>query len=135
MKDMDAADWMWAEACGLIAQAERLHREFFRVGVSHEHKPTWEPPVDVFEIDGELSISVALPGVMAEDIRVLVEGDVLSIAGVRFIPGRGQSAHIHRLEIPHGRFERRLRLPARSMKVVHSLFDSGCLTLVLRTEP
>lgn len=116
----------------MIEQAERLHRQFFRVGPFRERMPVWEPPIDVFERDGELSIYIALPGVAAENIQVAIEGDVLSIAGVRLLPKQSEAAAIHRLEIPHGRFERRIRLPAHSMKVVQSAFDNGCLTLTLR---
>ncbi len=54
MKERDLAGWMWADACELIAQGERLHRQFFRVGAPRERLPTWEPPVDVFETDGEV---------------------------------------------------------------------------------
>jgi HSP20 family protein len=131
MKDSEVAGWMWAEACGLIEQAERLHRQFFRIGSPRERMLSWEPPVDVFETDGQISICVALPGVAAENIQVTIDGDVLSIAGVRLMPKQSQTALIHRLEIPHGRFERRIRLPTRYMKVVQSLFDNGCLALTL----
>ncbi len=54
MKERDLAGWMWADTCELIAQAERLHRQFVRVGAPRERLPTWEPPVDVFETDGEV---------------------------------------------------------------------------------
>ncbi len=39
--------WMCAEACDALARAERLQREFFRLGPSSE-RPSWEPPVDLF---------------------------------------------------------------------------------------
>jgi HSP20 family protein len=132
MKDSEVAGWMWAEACELLGQAERLHRQFFRIGSPRERMPAWEPPIDVFESDDQISICIALPGVAAEHIQVVIEGDVASVAGVRPIPRQSQPARIHRLEIPYGRFERRIRLPARSMKVVESLFDNGCLALTLR---
>jgi HSP20 family protein len=131
MKDRELAGWMWTEACGLIEQAERLHRQFFRIGLPREHSPAWEPPVDVFETDGELSIWIALPGVAAKNVQVTLEDDLLFIAGVRLMPRHGQSTRIHRLEIPHGRFERRIQLPARTMRVTHTRFDNGCLMLAL----
>ncbi len=54
--------WMWAEACEALARAERLQREFFRLGSSNT-RPNWEPPVDIFETARELTILAALPGV------------------------------------------------------------------------
>lgn len=86
MKERDLAGWMWADACELIAQAERLHRQFFRVGAPRERLRTWEPPVDVFETDGEVLLCVALPGVAAEHIEVLLEEDIITIAGLRVMP-------------------------------------------------
>lgn len=132
MKDREVAGWMWAEACSVIEQAERLHREFFRVGLPRERAPAWEPPVDIFETDEALVISVALPGIAAENIQVVVEGDVLTVAGARLLPEQDRTALIHRLEIPYGRFERRIRLPALSLSVVRSEFANGCLELTLQ---
>jgi HSP20 family molecular chaperone IbpA len=132
MKEKELTGWMWTEACGLIEQAERLHRQFFRIGVPRGRAPAWEPPADIYESNGELTIYIALPGVAADNVRVLIEEDVLSIVGARLLPRQSETAIVHRLEIPHGRFERRLRLPARTMKVTHSRLDNGCLTLVLR---
>ena len=48
-KTNDPAAWMWSEACDLMEQAERMHRQFFRLTVSRQSLPTWEPPVDVYE--------------------------------------------------------------------------------------
>ncbi len=131
MKDREVAGWMWAEACSVIQQAERLHREFFHVGLPRGRAPAWEPPVDIFETDEVLMISAALPGVAAENIQVVIEGDVLAIAGARLLPKPGRTALIHRLEIPYGRFERRIRLPAGPLRVVRNQFVNGCLELTL----
>ena len=62
----DPTSRMWAQACDLIDQAERLHRQFFQLGVSERALATWEPPVDVFEDEREVVIVVAMPGVPAE---------------------------------------------------------------------
>lgn len=132
MKDREVAGWMWAEACSVIQQAERLHREFFRVGLPRGRAPAWEPPVDIFEMDEVLMISAALPGVAAENIQVVIEGDVLTIAGARLLPEPDRTALIHRLEIPYGRFERRIRLPAGPLRVVRNQFVNGCLELTLQ---
>lgn len=77
-------------------------------------------------------ISAALPGVAAENIQVVIEGDVLTIAGARLLPEPDRTALIHRLEIPYGRFERRIRLPAGPSRVVRNQFVNGCLELTLQ---
>lgn len=123
-------NWMWAEACEFLDRAERVHRQFFRPGEGRS--PSWEPPVDIVEDAGAISITVALPGVPPGDLEVGVEGDVLVVAGRRNLPEAFRRATVHRLELPFGRFERRIRLPARRLEVIQRDLVDGCLTLVLR---
>jgi HSP20 family protein len=123
--------WMWAEACRLLDEAERLKREFFRPAAL-EREAGWEPPVDLFETEEAIWIVVALPGVEADRVRVVVEGDLLSVEGVRRLPAVLQEARIHRMEIPHGRFLRRIRLPALRLALDRRELVEGCLFLSLR---
>src|SRR6185437_9351093 len=116
MPPRDLETWMWAEACEALARAERLQRSFFRLG-SSQPQPTWEPPVDLFETERELRILAALPGVTARAVEISVDGELLIIAGERPAPPEQRAAVIHRLEIPQGRFERRIRLPAGRFKL------------------
>jgi HSP20 family molecular chaperone IbpA len=132
MRSRDPGVWMWAEACELLDRAERLHRQFFVPQRAHGQHPVWEPPVDLLETDGELWICVALPGVPKEQLHVLVENGVLIVTGERSMPGRARGTRIHRLEIPYGRFERRIELPAGRFDVVRRDLTDGCLTLGLR---
>jgi HSP20 family molecular chaperone IbpA len=121
---------MWAEACAMIERAEQLHRQFFQLGASAT-AASWEPPIDVFESGRELSISVALPGVEARDIEVTVQPDLLLVTGVRRLPALGRGGAFHRLEIPHGRFERRIPLSSAQWKLERSALVDGCLHLTL----
>jgi HSP20 family molecular chaperone IbpA len=123
---------MWAEACELLERAERLHRQFFRFGTSPARRPAWEPPVDIFETERDLSIVVALPGVMPEQVEVGIQGDTLVVMGERHLPRVAQGAVIHQLEIPHGRFERRIALPPARFEFDRQELAYGCLLLVLR---
>jgi HSP20 family protein len=132
MRSRDPGAWMWAEACELLDRAERLHRQFFVPQRPEGRRPTWEPPVDLLETEDELWICVALPGVAKEQLEVLVEGGVLVVTGERPMPGRTRGTRIHRLEIPYGRFERRIELPPGRFDVVQRELVDGCLTLGLR---
>jgi HSP20 family molecular chaperone IbpA len=123
---------MWAEACELLERAERLNRQFFQPRPAQARRPAWEPPVDVLETDGELWILVALPGVGADRVEVLVEDRTLVVAGERPMPGRSRAGVIRRLEIPYGRFERRIELPPGRFDVVRRELTDGCLVLGLR---
>jgi HSP20 family molecular chaperone IbpA len=82
----------------------------------------------MFETERELWIIAALPGVAPEAVRVEIEGATLVIAGSRPLPTRGRNANIVRLEIPYGRFERRISLAPRLRLSARELLN-GCLVL------
>lgn len=128
----DMRNWMWAEALDLISQAERMQRAMFRPSSGERRTPCWEPPVDVFETERDLWIQVALPGIKPDQVEVRVEGDQLVVAGERPLPLPAEAGVIHRLELPHGRFERRLGLPSGRFEVGRRDLSHGCLTITLR---
>jgi HSP20 family molecular chaperone IbpA len=49
----------------------------------------WSPPVDIAEDEKEYTIKAELPGVNKVDVKVTVEGGVLSITGERKAEGSG----------------------------------------------
>lgn len=122
---------MWAEALELLQNAERLQRQFFRVGALHG-APCWEPPVDLYEGENELRLLVALPGVTAQQLEVVLAPGVIVVRGERSLPANSRRAAIHRLEIPYGRFERRIALPEGDFEPVDQRLEHGCLVLTLR---
>ena len=132
MNPDDLRTWMWGRAIEMLDEAERLHKQFFQLGRPASRRPAWNPPVDIYEFDGTLHIVVALPGVNAERLQVLSEGSALVVVGERRVPTEGRAGTIHRLEIPHGRFERRIEgLPPGLRLARHELRD-GCLFLTFR---
>jgi HSP20 family protein len=127
-----ARDWMWSEACEVLARAERMHREMFRPAGTQARLPAWEPPVDILETEYEVLVLVALPGVDAESAQAVIEEGDLVIAGTRTLPPELRTATIHRLELPQGRFYRRLRLPAGRYSAVGRTAAAGCLVITLQ---
>jgi HSP20 family molecular chaperone IbpA len=75
---------------------------------------------------------VALPGVEAQSLEIAAEDGVLVIAGERRAPAVQRAAVIHRIEIPQGRFERRIGLPPGRFELAQRALADGCLTLALR---
>jgi len=134
MRVGDPGNWMWAEACALIDRAERLQRQFFHPDLSAAPAASWEPPIDVLETEQELSIIAALPGVEPRDLELSINEDILSIAGLRRLPAAARAAAIHRLEIPYGRFQRRIQLPAAKLELGRSELVNGCLFLTLTRQ-
>ena len=127
-----ARDWMWSEACDMLARAERMHRELFRPGATQARQPVWEPPVDILETEYEVLVLVALPGADAEQAQAVIEDGDLVITGLRTYPAALRTAVIHRLELPQGRFYRRLQLPAGHYSAVRRAVVDGCLVITLQ---
>ena len=127
-----ARDWMWSEACEMLARAERMHRELFRPAETQARQPAWEPPVDILETEFEVLALIALPGVDPENAQAVIEDGDLVIAGTRVLPEQLRTATIHRLELPQGRFYRRLRLPAGRYSTVRRTVAAGCLVISLQ---
>lgn len=115
----------------MLIQADRLHQQIFRPTPSLRTGPAWEPPVDILETDGEVLVFVALPGVDPERIETVIDGDDLVVSGARVLPSALRTAAIHRLELPQGRFERRVRLPAGRYQCIHRSMVDGCVLVTL----
>ena len=124
-------DWMWSEACEMLARAERMHRELFRPSSAPARLPAWEPPVDILETEFEVLVLVALPGVDPNDAQAVIEEGDLVIAGTRVLPEQLHTATIHRLELPQGRFERHVELPPGRYSNVRRTAADGCLVISL----
>ncbi len=138
MNSRDLSRFMFSEALSLLDRADRLHRQFFCPAAARV--PTWEPPVDVVETEGQLRVTLALPGVLAETITLSREPGAISVAARRAFPVAAseseRGARIHALEIPHGRFERRIALSTQDISLVEQRLHDGCLTLIFsKKEP
>lgn len=133
---MDANDrrgWMFGDAVEMMMRAERLHRQMFEPRRGGGQAATWEPPIDVIETEEEVLILAALPGVDPQAIEAIIQDGALIIRGRRVLPNEFHAAVIHRLELPQGRFERRVPLPQGhySGQVRHGM-NNGCLVVSLQ---
>ena len=131
MESRNSTHWMWAQTCELLDQADRMHRQFFRLAAPKSNCTVWEPPVDVFEDAREIIILVALPGVAADRLDITLEAGTLVLRAESRRPFSGSRGVVRKLEIPYGYFERRIPLPQISLAIgTHELRD-GCLILRL----
>ena len=123
--------WMWAQMRALLNEADEMRGRFFELRTG-ETTPTWEPPVDVIETAAELLVLVALPGVDPNTAEALIDGGELVVGGTRRLPESLRRARIHRMELPYGRFERRIPLPSGRYDAVTREAADGCLLIRLR---
>jgi HSP20 family molecular chaperone IbpA len=131
MSSKDPVNWMLSEAIEQLARAERLRQQFFSLRTTIDSREScWEPPIDVLETDEEVLILVALPGVDPDEVEAVIEKGTLVISGRRTLPKELRDARIHRLELPQGRFERRIALPV-GRYAVSRFAVNGCIVLRL----
>ena len=123
---------MWAEAIGLLEQAERRQRQFFSLAGPSGAQTRWEPPADVIETATEVQVTVALPGIEPGQIELQLDERGISVGARRGPPAFGGATVIRRLEIPYGLFARRIGLPPGRYELMEQAAEHGCLFIRLR---
>jgi len=92
----------------------------------------WMPVVDIFEQPEFLRIIAEVPGVRPEDVKILVEGNVLTIQGTKEQVAEQKTEKVHRYERTYGTFERSFTLPATvDPEHIKATYEMGLLTLTL----
>jgi HSP20 family protein len=69
------------------------------------------PATDVYETSQGIIVISEISGVNREDIRVNLDGSLLSLSGIRKNPVSEPKTRIHQMELEFGRFERLIRIP------------------------
>ena len=88
----------------------------------------WAPAVEVLERDGEYCVRAELPGLSANDVKVDVANDMLTIQGERKSEHEEKQGNVHRTERQYGSFYRTLPLPeGADLEHAHAKFENGLL--------
>lgn len=92
----------------------------------------WTPMVDIFEEPDALRITAEIPGVKPEDVKISVEGNMLTIAGTKQQVAEEKAERVYRYERTYGTFERSFTLPATvDVERIKASYDNGVLQLTL----
>jgi HSP20 family protein len=93
----------------------------------------WQPPVDIYESDEDITVYCDLAGVMKDSLELLVEEHQVHISGRRQLPRTQAVVRIHQLEIELGDFARTVALPmAIDVEQVSSSCFDGILIVSLK---
>ena len=96
------------------------------------HGATWVPAVDVSEQADAIRIAAELPGVSPEDVKISVEGNVLTVTGTKQQVAEQQTERLHRYERAYGSFARSFTLPRTvDTAQIKAGYDKGVLTITL----
>jgi HSP20 family protein len=99
-----------SEAADFADELRRIFSEVGRVTGGGPIAGECSPPLDVYETDERVEITVDLPHVEAAAVRILARADAILIAGEK-APRRNQGdASFHLVERGYGRFARVVRL-------------------------
>jgi HSP20 family protein len=90
------------------------------------------PPADVTVSDGDMDITMDLPGLKAEDLSIELLDGTLIVRGERKGPEVGDDARLAHTERAFGRFERRIRVPdGLDPDRITASVDDGVLSLIV----
>ena len=93
---------------------------------------TWLPAVDMHETKDDLVLSVEVPGVSEKDVKVTINGDLLSIRGERRVDDEVKDRQYLHVERVYGQFERLVQLPmAVQADKVKATYRDGLLQITL----
>ncbi len=118
-----------------------LLRDFFRNFPAWDENEglmssAWMPPMDVAEDADRISVTAELPGFKEEDVKVELQGDVLTISGERKRESEKKDRDYRRVERSYGEFRRSFTLPASvDRENVKANFSDGLLKLELPKKP
>ena len=93
---------------------------------------SWYPACDVFEDKEAVKIVAELPGVKAEDVKLSLENNLLTIRGEKKQEAEERSERVHRYERSYGSFERAFVLPSTvDAEKISAKYENGVLTVVV----
>lgn len=82
-----------------------------RITFGDNSKLEWRPSADISETDKEYLIRAELPAVKKEDVKVTVDGGVITVQGERKQEKEEKGEKLHRIERLYGSFMRSFALP------------------------
>jgi HSP20 family protein len=92
----------------------------------------WTPTCDVREDKEHLTITLDLPGVKPEDVKISLENQVLTIRGERRQVSEQTDERWHRYERSYGSFERSFTLPTTvDAERIQATTEHGVLNITL----
>eukprot|EP00871_Galdieria_phlegrea_P002069 jgi/Galph1/2863/GphlegSOOS_G1497.1 len=96
----------------------------------------WSPTADLIEKEDAFLLKVEVPGLSKENIKVDLNGDILTVSGERIHEHETEKGMVyHNMERFYGTFERSVRLPKQiDRNSVKASYKDGILTITVPKE-
>ena len=112
-----------------FAELSRLQNDMNRASTYRER---FEPAVDIREEDEAIVIEAEVPGLKADNLKVHVDDNVLTLEGERRFEKEEKKERYHRIERSYGKFVRSFSLPKNvDGEHIDAKLDDGLLTVRL----
>lgn len=90
------------------------------------------PPVDVIEDEKEIIVKAEIPGVEKENIKVLIDNNMLTISGEKKVEKSEEGKTYYSVERRFGSFKRVMNLPSSvDPDKIKATYKDGVLTITL----
>ena len=128
------------EPFGMLRGINRLLEEAFGpLGPGREEElgfGAWTPSCDVYETETEMVIKAELPEVKKDDIKVSVDGNVLTLRGERKLEKDVKEENYRRIERSYGEFTRTFTIPPTlDPNSLSAEFKDGVLRVTIQKRP
>lgn len=102
----------------------------FRKVDSEYENAVWSPLADIAEDKANYFITLDLPGIKPEDVKITVNNGKLQISGERNSESESTEKNYHRVERSYGRYYRSFTLPdSVDVEQINADFHNGQLTI------
>lgn len=93
---------------------------------------TFNPKVDLAEMDNEYEVHVAAPGMKKDDFKIELNDNTLTISGERNFENEEKAKHFHSIETAYGKFARSFQLPKNvEQEKIKASYKDGILVVTL----
>jgi HSP20 family protein len=122
----------------LMSLQNRLNHLFGNFSFEDDGLSTqaWMPRVDIYESPDAMELTLEVPGIAKDQIRVTSEDNRVTVSGERRLEHEDTRGGYHRVERSYGSFERSFTLPTNvDPTTIAAQYRDGLLVLTLPKRP
>ncbi len=128
----------YRDVLALQNRMNSIFQDFSRNGAGENETVTaagFVPPVDIYEDEHQLVLTLEIPGIKQDDLDVRMENNTLSVKGERSFQTEGKEENFHRVERRYGSFYRAFTVPSTiDPNSIKADYDAGILRIELQKK-